>query len=1806
MAEFLRTIRLLSFYSIVVFALFFFSNNAFAQCSITNLNASYCADDPSFTLTGGTNYFGAGVTGSTFSPSAAGIGTHQIVSTTGSATSYTVNTAGTFSPIAGTGTSVTFTSEWSGALPIGFTFNFFGTDYSNFFADANGYITFTNWGAANGGNQTLPNGTNPDNLIAAAWDNLDIALGGSVNYFVSGSAPFRKLIVNFNGVRHSGAAQTVTFQIQLHETTNVIQIHSTDIQFDGGGGMTMGIENGNGSVAFPVTGRNNSNWTASSDFVSFIPDCLDIRNVTVIGLPSALLNVSPVSATICSGSTASITITAAEAGVEYQLQNDLDNSPLSGFSNGSGANLVITSNAISASTTIKVYARNTSTLCDQYLTNKIVVSVDQAPSVASAGSNSNACGLSAVLAANTPLVGVGTWSQVSGPGTATFLPDLNTPGATATVTQSGVYIFRWTISNGVCAASTSDVQITYINAPTIATQPTNQTVCEGQSVTLSVNAGVTNNPTYQWRKNSTNIPGATSSSYTIAVTTVADADNYDVVVSSSNAGCNTPVTSNTVTITINTAPVITTQPLTQTVCEGTTNVTFTVAATGSGLSYQWKKNGVDIPLATASSYVIATAAAADAGTYTLQVSGTCTPPVTSAGAVLTINELPEIITQPLSQTVCAGQSVTFSVNAGVTSGATYQWRRNGLNIVGATASSYTIATTATGDAGNYDVVVSGTCPPSVTSSVAVLTINESPVITSQPVASQSVCEGSGASFSVTATGTGLSYQWKKNGVDIAGATASTYNIAATVTADAGTYTVQVTGACAPGVTSIGSVLTINEQPEIITQPLSQTVCAGQSVTFSVNAGVTSGATYQWRRNGLNIVGATASSYTIASTATGDAGNYDVVVSGTCPPSVTSSVAVLTINESPVITSQPVASQSVCEGSGASFSVTATGTGLSYQWKKNGVDIAGATASTYNIAATVTADAGTYTVQVTGACAPGVTSIGSVLTINEQPEIITQPLSQTVCAGQSVTFSVNAGVTSGATYQWRRNGLNIVGATSSSYTIASTATGDAGNYDVVVSGTCPPSVTSSVAVLTINESPVITSQPVASQSVCEGSGASFSVTATGTGLSYQWKKNGVDIAGATASTYNIAATVTADAGTYTVQVTGACAPGVTSIGSVLTINEQPEIITQPLSQTVCAGQSVTFSVNAGVTSGATYQWRRNGLNIVGATASSYTIATTATGDAGNYDVVVSGTCPPSVTSSVAVLTINESPVITSQPVASQSVCEGSGASFSVTATGTGLSYQWKKNGVDIAGATASTYNIAATVTADAGTYTVQVTGACAPGVTSIGSVLTINEQPEIITQPLSQTVCAGQSVTFSVNAGVTSGATYQWRRNGLNIVGATASSYTIASTATGDAGNYDVVVSGTCPPSVTSSVAVLTINESPVITSQPVASQSVCEGSGASFSVTATGTGLSYQWKKNGVDIAGATASTYNIAATVTADAGTYTVQVTGACAPGVTSIGSVLTINEQPEIITQPLSQTVCAGQSVTFSVNAGVTSGATYQWRRNGLNIVGATASSYTIATTATGDAGNYDVVVSGTCPPSVTSSVAVLTINESPVITSQPVASQSVCEGSGASFSVTATGTGLSYQWKKNGVDIAGATASTYNIAATVTADAGTYTVQVTGACAPGVTSIGSVLTINEQPEIITQPLSQTVCAGQSVTFSVNAGVTSGATYQWRRNGLNIVGATSSSYTIATTATGDAGNYDVVVSGTCPPSVTSSVAVLTINESPVITSQPVASQSVCEGSGASFSVTCYGYGFELSVEEERSRHSRRYCEHL
>ena len=639
-------------------------------------------------------------------------------------------------------------------------------------------------------------------------------------------------------------------------------------------------------------------------------------------------------------------------------------------------------------------------------------------------------------------------------------------------------------------------------------------------------------------------------------------------------------------------------------------------------------------------------------------------------------------------------------------------------------------------------------------------------------------------------------------------------IAAAAAGDAGNYDVVITGACGT-VTSNVVQLTVNQATAITAQPTAQTVCAGAAATFSVTA-TGNNLSYQWRKNGTNISGATASSFSIAAATAADAANYDVVVNSACGGSVTSNPVALTVNNTLAITTQPT-DQTVCAGAAATFSVTATGAGLTYQWRKNGTNISGATASSFNLAAATAADAATYSVVVTSTCGTPVTSANAVLTINPATAITTQPVAQTVCAGAAASFSVTA-TGAGLTYQWRKNGTNISGATASSFSIAAATAADAANYDVVVSGACGGSVTSNPVVLTVNAATVITAQPM-DQTVCAGAPVAFSVTATGSNLSYQWRKNGANINGATASSFNIAAATAADAAAYSVVVTGACGTPVTSNVAQLTVNPATVITQQPLPQATCLNGAVTFSVTA---SGANlaYQWRKGGVNIPNATASSLTLNNVAATDAGSYDVVVTGTCG-TATSNAVTLSLNNGTTINAQPQA-QTVCAGTAASFTVVASGSGtLTYQWRKNNVNIPNATGSTFSIASATAAEAGSYDVVVGSDCGT-VSSNAAQLTVNPATAITAPPAPQTKTAGQSVTFNV-AATGGNLTYQWRKNSANISGATNATFTINAVTLADAGSYDVVVSGTCGTQ-TSAAATLAVNcQSITVTNPTVAS-----------------------------------------------------------------------------------------------------------------------------------------------------------------------------------------------------------------------------------------------------------------------------------------------------------------------------------------------------------------------------------------------
>jgi outer membrane protein assembly factor BamB/subtilisin family serine protease len=170
---------------------------------------------------------------------------------------------------------------------------------------------------------------------------------------------------------------------------------------------------------------------------------------------------------------------------------------------------------------------------------------------------------------------------------------------------------------------------------------------------------------------------------------------------------------------------------------------------------------------------------------------------------------------------------------------------------------------------------------------------------------------------------------------------------------------------------------------------------------------------------------------------------------------------------------------------------------------------------------------------------------------------------------------------------------------------------------------------------------------------------------------------------------------------------------------------------------------------------------------------------------------------------------------------------------------------------------------------------------------------------------------------------------------------------------------------------------------------------------------------------------------------------------------------------------------------------------------------------------------------------------------------ITSQPV-TQTVSPGAAVVLSVSATGPSpLSYQWSLNGTSIAGAVNSDYTLASASAANAGTYTVTVTGGSS-SVTSSAATLTVQSgtPPTITTQPASQTVSPGASVTFSVVATGSSPLSYQWSLNGTAIAGAVSSSYTIAPASAANNGSYTVTVTSGAL-SVTSAAATLTVGAS-------------------------------------------------
>ena len=586
----------------------------------------------------------------------------------------------------------------------------------------------------------------------------------------------------------------------------------------------------------------------------------------------------------------------------------------------------------------------------------------------------------------------------------TFSVNPVTPGNSTIVTLNNMGIlgpgaYNVTVT-GTAGAEVKSIVLTYTVSPgagpSITAQPTAQTICTGTNTTFSITSAAATG--FQWQEstngggtwgNITNggvYSGATTATLTLTGVTVG-MNNYQyrciasVLCGSTN--------SNAATLTVNAAPAISSQPVASTVCGGTNSTNFTVAATGAGLSYQWQLSttgcaGPWSNIANAAPYSgvnTATLTITNATTgmnaygYRCVVSGTCTPAANSNCAALTVNTPIAITSQPSNSTLCAGLQTTFTVGATGTT-PTYQWQEstngggtwsnvaNGGVYSGATTATLTLTGVTAGMSGyQYRCIVNGAATCSAANSTAgTLTVNTAPSITTQPIASTTLCAGGATTYTVAANGTAPAYQWQVSSTGAGGpwtdiTNAGVYSGATTasltltgVTAGMTGYLYRcvVNGTCAPTATSNNTALTVNTPISITTQPAATTnICATGSTSFTVAAAGTT-PVYQWQvsttgaggpwtniTNGGVYGAATTTTLTLTGITAGMTGNqYRCAVTGAAPCGVVNSNAgVLNVTPQPAISAT---STSLLPGQLSTLTVNVTpGPGLSFAWYLNG-------------------------------------------------------------------------------------------------------------------------------------------------------------------------------------------------------------------------------------------------------------------------------------------------------------------------------------------------------------------------------------------------------------------------------------------------------------------------------------------------------------------------------------------------------------------------------------------------------------------------------------------------------------------------------------------------------------------------------------------------------------------------------------------------------------------------------------------------------------------------------------------------------
>jgi subtilisin-like proprotein convertase family protein len=1033
-------------------------------------------------------------------------------------------------------------------IAIPFTYNFFGNNYTTVNIGTNGVLQFGSSAGLgqytyNSGN--FPNVAYPANIIAAAAVDLNFT-SGTLRVFTDGIAPTRKFVIEYLNVPgYSGGSNTV--QIKLCETTGIVEIHVT----------------------------NSSAFGGSSNRVVGLQDLTQTIGATAYS------------------NTATITNTAWKfiPGANYTFQWATAGSNIGGAT----ATTYTTPNlSTPGQVTYSVAATNPNTNCTT--TQPVSITVNALPSAPNSSGDVTACSTAGnqSLTVSTGAGETADWFAASTGGTVLASGDNVLSYSTATANT--YYAEAQNTTTGCSSATRTGVTLNVNTSPNAPTVTTPVSYCQG-APSIALTATATGANTLNWYSAAPSYPAVTGAtalgSAPTPSTAASGTTNYYVSQSSSANSCESQLA--LVAVTVNATPSAPVASNPAAYCQSASASALTASATAGNTLY-WYTHPT---LNTGQTSIAPTPSTATAGTTDYYVADRtdasgCEGSRTTVTVTVSPTITASVSNSASSTSACGGGAITFTATP--TNGGTpaYQWYLNASAVSGETNATYTLATPNDADVIYVEMTPSAqnclaSSAATASNTVTLTSTAATPTVSIQSTASTPICPGTSVTFTVNASanmGATPTYQWNLNGSSISGATNDTLVNTTLTNNDQVTLTMtsSLGGSCVTQQTATSSSITtnVNAATAISSQPTASAACLGGSQNFTVSATGTGALTYQWKKNGSNVTAnATATTATLTlSGITGDAAaDYTVDVTGTCGM-VSSTTAALSINSATAISAQPTA-VTQCAGTTANFSVTGSGQGtVSYQWRKDGSVLNGETNSTLAVANIATINAGQYSVIVTAGCG-NVTSSNALLTVNSGTSISTQPAASTLCAGNTANFSVTASGTGALSYQWKKDGSNV-GTSSSTLSVANSQAENAGTYTVDVTGTCG-TITSNNTLLTVNPLTTISTQPVATAG-CEGQNTTFTVVAAGTGaLTYQWKFGGVNISGATAASFNIPSTTSADDGSYLVAVTGGCGTAVNSNTVALNVFASPStalITTADITDgTLCGKNTVDVVANS---------------------------------------------------------------------------------------------------------------------------------------------------------------------------------------------------------------------------------------------------------------------------------------------------------------------------------------------------------------------------------------------------------------------------------------------------------------------------------------------------------------------------------------------------------------------------------------------------------------------------------------------------